>query len=137
MDGVITTIRTTYKAAAAHLSPDGSDIIGQYEQAAEWFRQLGGNYQLQLDLLTDGFQNIGIDLSAQVLDPQQAAALAQQTPMPDLSGANVTIAGLGRVTGATPTSAMVDGLVAYDSALCHRAHAARCVAVSDFQAAGW
>lgn len=138
VDSVMTAIRKSYDAAAKHLSPDGSDIDGQYEEAAEWFRQLGGVYRLQLDLLTDGFQNVGgVTLGAHALDQQHATAVAARVPVPDLSGANVTVAGLGRVKDATPSSAVVDGLVAYYNALCRRAHAARCVAVSDYQAAGW
>lgn len=135
---VIATIQRSYHSAAANLSPNGSDIIGQYEEAAEWFEQLGGAYHLQVDLLTDGMENVGVGaVGTHALDQQQATALAARVPMPNLSGATVTVAGLGRVKGSTPTSAVVDGLVAYYSSLCHRTHAARCTAVSDFQEAGW
>lgn len=135
--GVMATVRRSYANVATHLSPNGSDINGQYEEAAEWFRQLGGAYHLQLDLLTDGFQNLGVGaVGTHALDQQQATALAARVPMPDLSGADVTVAGLGRVKGATPSSDVVDGLVNYYTALCHRARAAHCVAVSDYEAAG-
>lgn len=138
VDSVMATIRKSYDAAAKHLSPDGSDIDGQYEEAAEWFRQLGGVYRLQLDLLTDGFQNVGgVNLGTHVLDQQQAIAVVARVPVPDLSGAAITVAGLGRVKDSTPSSAVVDGLVAYYNALCHRARAARCISVSDYQTAGW
>jgi hypothetical protein len=136
VNSVMATIRTAYWPAASHLSPGGSDITGQYVNAAQWFGQLGGSYQRQVALLTDGVQDVGVDLSTHVLDQQQASALAQQTPMPNLSGADVMVAGLGPVTGSTPTSAMVAGLVAYYTDLCHRANAARCISVSDYQAVG-
>jgi hypothetical protein len=135
---VMTTVRRSYAAAAKHLSPDGSDINGQYEEASEWFQQLSGTYRLQLDLLTDGFQNVGgVNLGTHVLDQQQAIAVVARVPVPDLSGAAITVAGLGRVKDSTPSSAVVDGLVAYYNALCHRARAARCISVSDYQTAGW
>jgi hypothetical protein len=61
-------------------------------------------------------------------------ALAQQTPVPDLSGASVTVAGLGRVAGRPPASAVVEGLVAFYGALCVRTKAATCTSVTDYAA---
>ncbi|MGH3630675.1 MAG: hypothetical protein ACRDRL_24945, partial [Sciscionella sp.] len=134
---VMATIRQAYEPAAAGLDQQGSDITAQYRLAGEWLRQLGGDYRLHVYALTDGFQTAGIDLDAQALDRQQATRLAQQVPMPMLPGASVVVAGLGRVAGAQPPSDVVEGLVAYYDALCHRLAAAKCLSVSDYQAAGW
>jgi hypothetical protein len=130
------TIRTAYGPAVAGLDQRGSDITAQYRLANEWQHQLGGNFALHLYLLTDGLQNTGVDLGAQALDQQQAAALAERVSVPPLPGATVVVAGLGRVAGPPPSSQVVEGLVAYYTALCHRTGAANCTAASDYQAPG-
>lgn len=137
VSAVMATVRAAYAPAVKGLGTGGSDITGQYTLASQWFQQLGGTYQLHVDLLTDGFQTVGVDLTTHVLDQQEANTLASQTAVPQLPGAIVTVAGIGRVTGSVPSSDMVDGLVSYYSDLCHRMAAARCVSVSDFQQAGW
>lgn len=131
----MTTIRKAYASAATGLDQAASDIIAQYRLAGEWQRQLGGANALQLYLLTDGFQTTGVNLSGHALDRRQAAALAERPSVPRLTGAKVVVAGLGRVAGRPPRSNMVEGLVAYYDALCHRMAAATCVSVSDYQAA--
>jgi len=136
VDATMATIRKAYGPAVAGLDQRSSDITGQYRLASEWLHQLGDAYSLNLTLLTDGFQNEGVDLAAQALDPQQAEALAQQVSVPTLSGATVVVAGLGRVAGPPPPSKVVEGLVAYYDALCHRTAAQVCLSVTQYQQAG-
>ncbi|MGH3635688.1 MAG: hypothetical protein ACRDTS_16690 [Mycobacterium sp.] len=130
-------IRKTYGPAVAELDPSASDIVSEYRLAGEWRRQLGGAYRLHLYLFTDGAQNVGIKLGAQALTVQQAATLARRVAVQQLPGAEVVVAGLGRVTGSSVPSAVVEGWIAYYDALCARMHAGHCLAVSDYQAAGW
>jgi hypothetical protein len=137
VDTVMTTVQQAYPSAVAGLDARDSDITGQYANAAQWFGQLGGAYRLHVYLLTDGFQTAGVNLSTQPLNQEQALALAQQTSVPTLPGAEIVVAGLGRIVGPTPPSDMVAGLVAYYTALCHRMNAATCISVTDYQAAGW
>ena len=87
-------------------------------------------------MLTDGFPTIGVDLGAQALSPQDAAALADRVMMPTLSGASVVVAGLGRVAEGTPPSSVAEALVAYYAALCRKTTAAKCVSVTDYATAG-
>lgn len=136
VDATMAAIREAYGPAVAGLDQRSSDITGQYRLAGEWLRQLGSNYTLHLILLSDGFHNEGVDLATQALDSQQAKALAEQVPVPQLPGATVVVAGLGRVAGPPPPSNIVEGLVAYYDALCHRTAAQSCLSVSDYQAAG-
>lgn len=135
----VTTIQNAYAPALKGLNPNASDITGQYVNAAQWITQLGSGYQLHLYLLTDGFQNVGIDLSAQILNQQQAQALAQQAPtsLPSLPGSEIVVAGIGRIVGTQPPSAQVQGMTSYYTALCHRMQAQTCISVTDYQAAGW
>lgn len=130
--GVMATIRKAYGPMVARLDRGGSDITSEYRLANEWTAQLGGKARLHLYLLTDGFQNVGVDLDAKALSEKEAIALANRAVMPKLPGAFVVVAGLGRVAGKPPRSDVVEGLVAYYDRLCHRAGAAQCRAVTDY-----
>jgi len=133
---VMNKIRTAYDPAVAGLDQGGSDITAQYRLAGEWIAQVGGKSRLHLYLLTDGFQNIGVDLGAKALSKAEATALANQVTVPKLPGASVTVAGLGRVAGSPPPSDMVEGLVTYYDALCKMTAAAKCVSVTDYSPEG-
>lgn len=130
------TIRQAYGPAVTALPGGGSDITAQYRLAAEWIGQIGDPYRLHLYVLTDGFQTIGIDLGARALSEQEVAALADLGTMPQLPGASVVVAGLGRVAGEPPPSNVVEGLVAYYDALCHKTGAAQCVSVTAYAPEG-
>lgn len=136
VDETMTQIRQAYGPAISSLPQGGSDITAEYRLAGEWMQQLGGSFRLHLYLLTDGFQNIGIDLGARPLSKEEATALADQVTVPMLPGAAITVAGLGRVAGPPPPSQAVEGLVAYYDALCHKTTASECISVTDYAAAG-
>lgn len=133
---VMATIRQGYGPAVAALPGGGSDITAQYRLAAEWIGQVEGNFRLHLYLLTDGFQTVGVALDARALSKAEATALAGQVSVPELPGASVVVAGLGRVAGSPPPSAVVEGLVAYYDALCQKTGATRCVSVTDYAPEG-
>jgi hypothetical protein len=129
---VMTKVRDSYDAAVKQLPRAGSDVTAEYRLAAEWMAQLGGAFRLNLVVLSDGFQNVGVDLVARPLNKQEAEALAGQVTLPKLPGASVTVAGLGRVAGERPSSSIVEGLVSFYDALCHRTEASKCLSVSDY-----
>ena len=133
---VMAQVGASYNAAVKALPQGGSDITAQYRLASEWVGQLGDPYRLHLYVLTDGFQTIGVDLGAQALSAQDATALADRVAVPKLPGASVVVAGLGRVAGGTPPSAVVEGLVAYYDALCQKTTAAECISVTDYATEG-
>lgn len=130
--GVMEKVRAGYGPATAALPQGGSDITAQYRLAAEWTQQLGSGYKLELVILSDGFQNVGVDLGAKALGKDEALTLADQVALPQLAGASVTVAGLGRVAEGTPPSSVVEGLVHYYNALCAKTAASKCVSVSDY-----
>ncbi|WP_433268950.1 hypothetical protein ACQPZF_05600 [Actinosynnema sp. CS-041913] len=134
--GVMDTVRSGYRSAMASLPQGASDITAQYRLASEWKQQLGGNSALNLVILTDGFQNVSVDLAAKALSADEAKVLADRVAMPNLAGASVTVAGLGRIAKGAPPSAIVEGLVHYYNALCAKASAATCTSVSDYAEAG-
>lgn len=121
--------------ALASLPGGGSDITSVYRLGSEYAAQLGDGYKLHLYVLTDGLNNIGVSLDSQVLSPEQATGLANQVAVPTLpTDASVTVAGLGQIDGAPVPSALVEGLVVFYDALCHKTGAATCVSVTDYQA---
>jgi hypothetical protein len=132
---VMDQVKKGYGPAVTGLEPHDSDILGQYTNAAQWTQQLGGGYRLHLYLLTDGFETAHFNFYAQPPTPDNSASLAQQVAVPSLAGAEVVTAGLGREAGPAAPSTVVDGLVAFYNAVCHKTGAAKCVSVSDYQAA--
>ncbi|MGH4012995.1 MAG: hypothetical protein ACRDSL_03485 [Pseudonocardiaceae bacterium] len=133
---VMQKVRQGYAPAVASLPGGGSDITAQYRLASEWIGQLGDLYRLHLTILTDGFQTVGVDLSAWALSTQEVLALADQVAMPKLPGASVVVAGLGRVAEGTPKSSVVEGLVSYYDVLCQKTAAAECRSVTDYATEG-
>lgn len=136
VDGVIATVTQAYGSKVAQLDPGSSDIVAEVRLAREYANQLGNGYQLHLTLLTDGFQTAGFDLGGSALTDAQAAALADKVEVPKLPGAHVTVAGIGKVVDQPPSSAVVDGVIAFYNALCARTEAASCVSVTDYTPAG-
>ncbi|CAM3722769.1 hypothetical protein [Nocardiopsis rhodophaea] len=128
----MTEIRDAYEPALAELPGGGSDIASQLRLGSEWISQLGKDYRLNLVLFTDGFHNIGHKPGDEALSQAQAEALAAETSVPELAGASVTVAGLGRVAEDAPESAVVEGLTFYYEALCTQTGADTCTAVTDY-----
>ncbi|MCP2264627.1 hypothetical protein APR03_001965 [Promicromonospora thailandica] len=126
-------IRAAYEPAVAALPGGGSDITAQYRLAAEWARQLDGDAHLHLYIFTDGFQNVGgVKLGKKALSEQEATSLAEKTSVPELAGASVAVAGLGRVAGSPPSSEVVEGLVSLYDALCAKTGAENCLSVTEY-----
>lgn len=135
ISNIMNKVRSAYAPAVQALPQSGSDITAQLRLAAEWKQQLRGDSRLELTVLSDGFQNIGVDLGARALSKQDAELLAAQPAVPKLGGASVVVAGLGRVAEGAPPSAVVEGLVSYYTKLCQRTEAGSCTAVSDYATA--
>ncbi|MGQ4268585.1 hypothetical protein [Nocardiopsis changdeensis] len=127
-----TQINEGYEAAVEGLPGGGSDVTAQYRLGAEWIDQLGGDYRLHLVVFSDGFHNVGHKPGSEALSREEAETLAAETTMPDLSGASVTVAGIGRVAGDPVPSDVVEGLVFYYDALCEQANAEECASVTDY-----
>jgi hypothetical protein len=137
IDEVMRTVTATYRKEIRKLSPAGSDIVAQYRLAAEYVAQLGQGYQLQLTLLTDGFQTAGFVLGSAALSEAQARALAARVSVPKLPGASVTVTGIGKVVAGRPAASVVAaGVVRFYDALCAKAAAERCTSVTDYATTG-
>ncbi len=131
---IMTQVTAKYSKAIAALPDGGSDITSVYRLAGEYAAQLGSGYKLHLYVLTDGLNNIGTDLTSQVLTPKQATDLASTVSVPALPDASITVAGLGHIAGEPAPSALVEDLVAFYNALCIKTGAKTCVSVTDYTA---
>ncbi|TMQ91744.1 hypothetical protein ETD83_29525 [Actinomadura soli] len=129
-------IRPAYSSALTKLPGGGSDITGQLRHAADWQRQLGSGHRLEAYVFTDGLENVERRVGGRGFTVRKAKQLAATTTVPKLPGASLTVAGLGRVAGKPPRSSVVEGLVAYYTALCKKSGAASCLAVTDYAQAG-
>lgn len=123
-------VATGWEAAEAKLPGDGSDVLGQFTLASEYFAQRPG-WRHRALILTDGVQTTG---TAVVNTPDFNAAvatdLAARVPVPDLSGVTVTVAGLGQVVGDPPPSEFVAALNTFFTGTCARTNAT-CQIVTD------
>lgn len=137
VEDVMKTVNDAYAQKVPSLTPGGTDIVAQYRLAREYLQQLGGTRQLDLLLLTDGYQNAGFVLGDRALTDAEATALAAQADIPQLPGATITVAGIGKTAGqdSAPTN-VITGIKTFYDALCQRTGATTCVSVTDYTPAG-
>lgn len=133
---VMASLRDKYAEAVKSLPDSGTDVSAMYRLAAEWAAQVGAPYRLHLYLLTDGFQTVNFRLDDRARSRDEAARLAGEVAVPQLPGASVLVAGLGRVADHPPASSVVDGLIAFYDALCAKTSAVSCTSVTDYAVAG-
>ena len=107
----------------AELSGRGADPLSQFTAAEQFRRQLGQGYALHVVIETSGF--VGGFHAA-------APDLAANEAVPDLQGADVVVAGIGKVGRATPTpSPVVEALRRFYRRICERTRAASCLVITD------
>jgi hypothetical protein len=134
VDGAMDEVRTGLDAAADHLPTGGTDVLAQLGLAREFQGQVGRDRPLRVVVWTDGISSAPVDLNRADLDPAMAGALAGEVSVADLTGADVTFAGVGRPAGDLPPTTFVDALKAFYQQACERSHAT-CTVVSDATAA--
>lgn len=117
-------------AAVSDLAPS-SDITSQLRKADEYRDQLGSSYAVSVVVVSDGFQNAGLDPQS-IVDPAMAPKVAAQVAVPDLDGIDLTFTGTGNVTGTPPDSRTTEALIAFYQAICSRSGASRCTVVTDY-----
>lgn len=127
VDKVVDQVDAAFASSAPSLDPGGSDPVAQLGLFGEWVAQVSDG-QFQLLVVTDGFQNVGVTIDQIVQDPESAASTFV---VPDLTGAQVTFAGIGEVLGTAPTTDVVDALKSFYGSLCQRSKAERCTVVTE------
>lgn len=129
VDEVMGEVTTNYAPAVTLLPEGGTDVTGLFRLLGE-ARELRPDMQLQATISTDGLTNQGIVID-HTLSEAQAIALADTVPVPDLSGAAVSIVGIGRVAGDPLSSDFIAGLKAFYTRLCQNTKADTCLVVTD------
>lgn len=133
VDAVMEQMNAALSDASSQLTDGATDIVGQYQPAAEYLAQLSANgmFQLELTILTDGIQTAGQDLGDPALTAEQTEALAATFSVPDLPGTAVRLIGIGRQADSAPLpTPYIAALRAFHSAICERTQAT-CTVVTD------
>ncbi|BBX63222.1 hypothetical protein MSAS_23960 [Mycobacterium saskatchewanense] len=133
LDDVMGQINSALPSAQAQLPDGATDVVGQLQPGAEYLTQLSaaGKFRLEETILTDGIQTAGQDLEDPALTEQQATELAGTFAVPDLTGAQVRLIGIGRqADGSLLPTPYVAALKAFHTAVCQRTQAT-CTVVTD------
>jgi hypothetical protein len=130
--GVVEHVRRQLPAVLAEVSGQGADPLSQFAAAEQFRRQLGTGYALHVVIATSGF---GPDVPT--AQDAAASSLAASTTVPDLMGADVVVAGIGKVAGRAPTpTPVVERLRNFYGQVCRRTHAGSCLVITDLAPLG-
>lgn len=118
--------------------PSGSDIVAQFGLAAEYATQTnqpaGKPVILNVWIVTDGFQTVGLDVST--LTTETATQVADQVRVPQLPGAKLTLAGVGQTTSKDVSTNLSEAIRTFWQRVCERTNAASCTVLTDTSQAG-
>ncbi len=126
-DELLEEVRQEVEAGmAAAPAEGGSDPVGAMGRGARLLGQDDREHK-QLIMVTDGVQSSQPNLATEELTAATAKSFVDQAgTLPDLSGIDLVVTGVGRVSGAQPPSSYINGLVAFYEEVCSRAGAASC-----------
>jgi hypothetical protein len=130
VEQVMKHVRRQLPEVLAEVSGQSADPVSQFGAAEQFRRQLGPGYALHVVIETSGF---GRDVPTS----QNVSGLAGSTVVADLSGADVVVAGIGKVGRSAPTpTRMVDALRAFSTETCERTNARSCLVITDLAPLG-
>lgn len=136
-DAVMNEIHERLDAAGrlTNVTVGGTDVLGQLGLLEEFGRQLqrdGKDAQLVGLIVTDGEDTDQLNFADPTLTAASAVTIADAATVPDLSGAQLTIIGVGKSSSGTPAAtAHVDAVKAGWNRICERTNAAECTVVTD------
>lgn len=121
-------VKFNLPSAFRRLPKQGTDPLAQLDAAREFIDEQPPTAQVRVLIETAGMTS---QVVTNQLTPKTATTLADEVTVPDLRGATVTIAGLGRVgSGPRPSTTTVRALIAFYRGACERTGAA-CRATAD------
>lgn len=129
-DAAVRSVREKFADVAKRTPATSTDVVGLLRLAEEAKAQRPDAIHEVL-VLTDGFTNVGLD-PASAGTAEAATALANQVPVPDLSGVKLTLAGIGRTTSPV-SSAVIEQVTVFWERVCERTQAASCTVVTKWQ----
>lgn len=126
-DDLLAEVRQTVEEGMASApAQGGSDPVGAMGRGARLLGQEDREHK-QLILVTDGVQSSEPNLATEELTAATASTFVDQAgTLPDLSGIDLVVTGVGRVSGPQPPSSYINGLVAFYEEVCSRSGAASC-----------
>jgi hypothetical protein len=132
VDRVRAHVEKALPGVLAEVSGQGADPVSQLAAAEQFRRQLGTGYALHVVIETSGLIR-GFSNTRNVAAPQ----LISEAAVPDLSGADVVVAGIGKVgRGAPVPSNVVVALRTFYGEICRRTRAGSCLAITDLAPLG-
>lgn len=136
VDQVLKQVRKELPDVLAEVSGRSADPLSQFAAAEQFRRQLGTGYRLHVVIETSGFGR-GVRTSVNVPAESSGSRLAAEIVVPDLAGADVTVAGLGKVGRRAPTpTPVVEALRVFYGRICGRTNARSCLVVTDLAPLG-
>ena len=118
--------RAVQEAVAASPPRGGSDPLGAIARGGRLLNQDRREHR-RLVILSDGVQSHDPNLATAELTAATAPRFVDAAgPLPDLSGIELVVAGVGRVSGSKPPTTYVNGLIAFYNEACRRSGAASC-----------
>ena len=127
VDQTLKDVQKELPEVLAEVSGQSADPLSQFAAAEQFRRQLGSGYSLHVVIETSG--NSVAD------DP--GSNLAADMAVPDLTGADVIVSGIGKEGRRAPTpTPVVEGLRDFYTQVCERTHAAACLVLTDLAPLG-
>jgi hypothetical protein len=120
----------------AEVSGRGADPVSQFAAAEQFRQQLGAGYALHVVIETSGLVH-DLPTAENVSADASLSGPPADTTAPNLRGADVVVAGLGKIgRGAPMPSADVEALRVFYRKLCERTNADSCLAITDLAPLG-
>ena len=125
-DDLLAEVKETVEKGMAAAPARGERSRGCHGTGARLLGQEERDHK-QLIMVTDGVQSSQPNLATEALTAASAKSFVDQAgDLPDLTGIDLVVTGVGRVSGAQPPSSYINGLVAFYEEVCSRSAAASC-----------
>ena len=136
VDDLMGEVEDNLPVAEKELTPNGTDVLAQLTLAKQYQEQVGEG-DLRVLLETDGIATTKpVKMNTPGFDADTAEHAAENVPLPDLSGAKVSIVGVGKATGRRQLSTEKATAIAdFFTAVCERS-GADCLVTNDYVAGG-
>jgi hypothetical protein len=129
---IMSKIEQAVTESQSSLPQRGSAPMASLLRFSEVRSQLDESQTMRAWLYSDGESNVDVDLSDPNLTEESASALMETVDVPDLTGVELTIAGIGRVVGdQQPSATRLAALKRFWLDVCEASNANSCTVATD------